>query len=413
MKIFRNRKKLVMSGLALTVAIFAGGVAYAFWTSPGAGSGSINTGSESSLLITQYGGTPMYNSTLADPSAYVASQCYYCIQMGDLGNKVTFSNQVGGPLGDVQVAMANFNPAVGSIDIAFNIYNNGSGDDNDAVPGSLIATDEQTFSVPAAPNGGYYGTYCQNIVQSDPNSTCGIANFTITFNFSSQNITLPASVTYGIQYKDAQNAGNGGVNVQMVDGSVPANIAAGTDNDPGFLLTDLASIANGDGYNAAYNGVGPGQVTNESVGTVGASNPFGEYSSAVVDGNGDDPYVPAVEFDSQLGDLYPGGPAQPINFSITNPGTTPATVTSVTVVVTGTNDNTDCNATNFAVQNGSDVSQADQTSTYTSGFPATIPAGGTVNFPATTTGAQLYMINLPVDQDGCQNKSALLTFTSN
>jgi hypothetical protein len=38
--------------------------------------------------------------------------------------------------------------------------------------------------------------YCTTTGASDP--TCGIANFNITFNFASQNLTLPGTIVYGI-----------------------------------------------------------------------------------------------------------------------------------------------------------------------------------------------------------------------
>jgi len=36
---------------------------------------------------------------------------------------------------------------------------------------------------------------------------------------------------------------------------------------------------------------------------------------------------------SGMGDLYPGGPAQPINFSVTNPGSIPDALATVTIAV--------------------------------------------------------------------------------
>jgi len=45
-------------------------------------------------------------------------------------------------------------------------------------------------------------------------------------------------------------------------------------------------------------------------------------------------FIPAVELNvSGMGDLYPGGPAQPINFSVTNPGSIPDALATVTIAV--------------------------------------------------------------------------------
>src|SRR5580698_4780609 len=114
MKLFRNHRKMAISGVALTVALVAGGVAYGFFSSPGSGTGSAPVATVSPLLIDQLGGTPMYNSTI-DPTAYQASQCFYCVQMGEFGNQINLAGG-GGPLSDVVVAMANFNNTPGTTD---------------------------------------------------------------------------------------------------------------------------------------------------------------------------------------------------------------------------------------------------------------------------------------------------------
>lgn len=225
----------------------------------------------------------LYNSRI-DYSTYQASQCFYCVQMGEFGNEINLANG-GGVLSNVVVDMANFNPVSGSMYITLNIYNPSMG---------LLASDTQSFSVPAGPNGGYGSTYCTTGAgASDP--TCGIANFSITFNDwgAYSPVTLPGTVIYGIEYNDAQNAVNGGVNVQLATEAGPDQVSVGADTNPSYLFASLA----GSGGAA-----GPGEITCQTMNTT-----FAQYNSAAgtnagspLPGNacGDSPYVPAVQFNS-------------------------------------------------------------------------------------------------------------------
>ena len=354
------------------------------------------------MLINQIGGTPIYNSRI-DAAAYQYSQCFYCVQMGEFGNKITFAGDAGGPLNDVTVDMANFGATSGPMNITFNIWApNGTG------LGALLATDEQTFNVPAAPDGGNGSVYCQSGPGAS-NPYCGIGNFSITFNFASQDVTLPATVVYGIQYNDVQNGVNGGVNVQLANETT--NVSVGTDADPGNLFADLASSAGGNGYDYAYNDVGPGEVTCSTVNTT-----FSEYSTASCDGGlqgyGTPAYVPAVEFNSSgFGDLYPGGPSQQINFSLTNPGSISTTVGNVTISVASDSGNGYVEA--IPGDTASDISGCLASWFTVSPTPVpvnqTLSAGQTIDWNG---GASISMSNPAVDQDACQGADIGLTFTS-
>ena len=257
MKLFSSKRRMAIVGLTVALIAGASGLAAAYFTSTGNGTGSAQVGTESPVLINQIGGTPIYNSRI-NAAAYQFSQCFYCVGMTQLGNKITFAGDTGGPLNNVTVDMANFGTTAGPMNITFNIYaSNGS---------TLLATDEQSFNIPAAPNGGYGSTYCTTGAgASDP--YCGIGNFSITFDFSSQHITLPATIVYGLQYNDAQNAVNGGVNVQLANEN--SNISVGTDADPGNLFAQTASGGNGD------TGGSTGEITCSDI-TPG----FNEYSTA-------------------------------------------------------------------------------------------------------------------------------------
>ena len=385
-------KKVAVVGLVVALVIGVGGAAFAYFTTTGGGTGSAAVGTQSALVIDQLGGTPMYNSTI-DASAYQYSMAYYATGAGELGNKINLAGG-GGPLSDVVVAMANFDTTPGPMNITLNVYNPGSYSSPGSAPGSLIATDEQSFNIPAAPDGGYYGPICTPIVAANPNSDCGINNFNIVFNFSSQDITLPGTVVYGIQYNDAPNAVNRGVNVQLANETT--NISTGSDADPGYLFDALVPASFGDG-----NDTGPGEITCDTVNTT-----FGEYPTASCDNGleGIAPYIPAVEFDTNtMSDLYPGGPAQPISFSVTNPGTIPVTLSNVKIAIS-----------TITNQDAASIGPLCDPSWFTITQPSPIngPVAPGQTWVDSSSGASIVLNNGGVDQDACQGATVNLTFTA-
>ena len=187
MKLFSSKRRMAVLGLTVALIAGASGLAVAYFTSTGNGTGSAQVGTESPVFINQIGGTPIYDGRI-DAAAYQWSQCFYCVGMTQYGNKITFAGGTGGPLNDVTVDMANFGTTSGAMNITFNIYA-----PDGTSRGALLATDEQSFNIPAAPDGGYGSTYCTTGAGAS-NPFCGIGNFSITFDFSSQNITLPGTV---------------------------------------------------------------------------------------------------------------------------------------------------------------------------------------------------------------------------
>jgi hypothetical protein len=395
MKLFRTHKKMVVAGVALTVAIFGGGAAFAFLTSSGTGTGSASVAAQpSGLTIDQLGGTPMYNSII-DNSAYQWSMSYGPSTVNQFGNEITLAGG-GQPLSDVVVSMASGEKAgatdVGPIPITLNVYAPGGPYTN----ADALWTDIVTVTPPTTSTG------------YDPTLPgYGITSFDVTFsNFTNPSgdyypgTALPSTVVYGIAYDNTTVDTSLNVNMSYETPSV------GSDTTPGKLFASSSSAPNAAGGSN-------GELACSDVGSA-----FTEYSVASgngglcgLDANPAGNLIPAVEFDtSAMTGLYPGG-TQPINFSITNPGTIPQTVNSVTIAVTGT---ASCGSSNFAMLGGNDPSGTDSSNTYTVGVdPTTIQAGGTVDFLSSTTKAILTMLNsTTVDQDACEGAQLNLAFSS-
>ena len=100
------------------------------------------------------------------------------------------------------------------------------------------------------------------------------------------------------------------------------------------------------------------------------------------------------------GVFYPGGPLVPVNLVFTNPNSSPITLASVTVTITGTSA-PGCSAANFVV-----VAQLSAT--------PTVPAGTAVSLAAlgvpTASWPQLQMIDSG-NQDACKAATVNLAFT--
>ena len=97
--------------------------------------------------------------------------------------------------------------------------------------------------------------------------------------------------------------------------------------------------------------------------------------------------------------LYPGGPAQTIDYSIVNGNPGAIYVNQVTIAVTGTNQ-AGCDATDYAI-------------TQPSATAAEV-ASGTTNYSGGSTGAAIAMIDKPAtNQNACKNATVNLSFSSN
>jgi hypothetical protein len=288
------------------------------------------------------------------------------------------------------------------VPITLNIFNPAS------PTGTPIATDTQTFKIPFRPSSG--GCTDNTAWYDATTNACyhGLL-VPITFNFSSQDFVLPSTFVYGIEF-NTQNYGPAptgepgpynSLNVALSTEST--NVTVGTDTESGTVF--LAGTQ-GD--------LGPGEVTCSTLGSG-----FAQYSTAAcgTNGLGTTSNVPAVQFNVTnpvAPDLYPNGPAQPINFTVENLGTIPAHVGSIGISVaydpangyveaTPGDTNTDvagCLVSWFGFNNVPVVVNGN------------IPTGPT-DYPSTSTGASIYMGESGTNQDACEGAAIGLVFTSN
>ncbi len=389
---FLKKKRYAIPAVVAATVLAVAGSAFAYFTAAGSGTGSASVGTASGLVINQTGVTA-YNSRMSNPLDYNWSQCFYCVGMSEFGNRVDLSGS--GLISSAVVDMANFGTVDGPMSMTFSVYDAGSG----SSPGQLLASDTESVSVPATATG------------YDPTlpAPWGIDNFTATFdNFKYTSYfentyypaSLPSTVVYGITYNDAQNIVNGGVNVQL---SYESQVSAGSDTDAGHLFVTVNPAWGSD--------VAPGEVTCST-----GSTTFTEYSTASGSncGYGTPALVPAVQINltGTASGLWPGSPAQPINFTVYNPGTTGVTVNTVTVGVAE-------NTATGDVESVSGDTSTDVSGCYASWFtvngsPLTLnEAVGPGQTITVNDAVSLSMINEPYSQDVCQGANVGLTFSSN
>ena len=390
MKRFMNKKLLVV-GVAVALVLGVGGAAFAYFSSTGSGTGSAGVGTSSNLIINQIGDTPLFNSL---PNVGYA-QDFEAHGLAELGSQITLAPSTS-PLDNVVVSMANFGPTAFSWPITLNIYNVGA----DNAVGSLIAKDTQTFAIP---EGGV-------------NAPDGIAStFDITFNFGPQDVTLPGTVIYGVAF--STGPGLNGSNTGQPN-SQGTGLGVGLSYDPSGVTvgSDPVSSLNGADYIdvTSANGGGYGDVESGSnFCDYGLSENVFQYDPGPCTGgeaiNYDQtPYlVPAVQFNAVgagVGDLYPGGASQPINFTVTNPGGGDEYVSSVTITISSISQTPaglllgTCNPLWFGITQP------------TAPVDVTITPGGTYTYDP--SGASIALGESHTNQDMCQGATVNLAFTS-
>jgi hypothetical protein len=137
---------------------------------------------------------------------------------------------------------------------------------------------------------------------------------------------------------------------------------------------------------------------------------YGAYGPGSNPNNAD---IPAVEFNVVGGStppLYPGGPTQPVDFAITNAGSTPTYITTVTSSITGLTGTGSivgdeaCATTMYSLNStGAAVSSAVTT------IDTNVPTGTSFFSPS---GTVIRMINDGNNQDNCEGATVTLGFTS-
>ncbi len=414
MKRFMNKKLLVV-GVAVALVLGIGGAAFAFFTSSGGGTGSAQVGTASNLSIHQDGAT-VYDSTIAPLPGNTPSFAFEATGTYEFGNEITPVASTS-PLDTVVVDMDSWACQTGSgatcvttpgatfpVPITFNIYSPAS------PTGSPLATDTQTFNIPFRPSSG--GCTDTTAWFDATTNACYHGLLTpVTFNFSSQDFVLPSTLVYGIEFNTADygpvpthnesgfyNSLNVGLSTE------PTNVTVGSDTEPGNVFV---AGTQGD--------IGPGEIT---CSTLGAG--FAQYPTASCDGGlqglGTTYNVPAVQFNVTNPvppDLYPGGAAQPINFTVDNLGSVPAHVGSIDISVA-------FDPANNYVESTPGDTNTDVVGCYVGWFGfnnvpvvvnGNIPPGDT-DYLSTSTGASIYMGESGTNQDACEGAALGLIFTS-
>ena len=382
-RLFKVNKRMAIAGLATGLIMGTAGVAFAYFTSNGAGAGSASIGNTNGVTIDQVGAA--YNSLIpAQPGVadqYFQDQCFGCQGLSKFGNEVSIHGN--GMLESATVAFRNWGAAVSSLPVTMSFYNPG------ATPGS-VGSPVTAYGSPV--------TLTQNV-----NVPAAVGNnlavFNVTFDFSSMFAFLPNPVVYGISF-DGSNAGAPSLNVALSSSST--NLTVGTDTYPGYIFATTANA------NQLQNNAGSGDPTcaTSAAGVFaaihvwcGAPNTLniGAY------GNAQGADIPAVEIDTTGGTtppMYPGGPSVPVNFVVNNTSSGTQHVNQVTVTVASVNN---------PQSNG--AYEACTTSMF-SVAPVTLNANIGSNQTLSGT-AHLSMIDDHNNQYNCEFASLNLKFSSN
>ena len=372
MKLFKTRRKVAVVALSVGLIAGIGGAAFAYFTSNGSGTGGATVGTAGSLTITEAGAV---YSSLSASNTYHQDQCFNCASITALGNEVTLSS--GGRLANVVVPFRNWDAAVTALPITFSVYDP-----------SNLSTPLATVTSPV------------NLAAVQLNGRPSLTN--VTFDFTGQNVSIPATVVYKITF-DPSGQGSG-VNVALsrsgAFGGGSADLSIGTDVTPKTIFvttTDTGAGLNSDTGCSGSTVAGTFASTNIDCG--GTSNNPGAYGGVTPNANagsyGGGFDIPAVQFNvvggTATAPLFPGGPAQPLTLLVTNHGSSPVQVNNV---LTAVPDVPGCSGSWFNVPNAPvNTSVAPGASVFTSTAINMIDSGG--------------------NQDGCQGVSLGLVFTTN
>lgn len=429
-RLFRFNKKTATVGLAFGLAVGASGVAIAYWTSSGSGTGSAVNATATGLTITQ-DGTPVYNSTISPLPGSQASQGFQANQISQFGNEVNLANYSGAPLNNVVVTMEdwacqnwaamNASPTTPcttspgstfSWPITLTLYQ----DAGAGAIGPVIGTVTQSFNIPFRPSanpacavGSQWldntATAALFHVASDGQCHSGLAN-NITFDLSPYAVVLPSTFIYGISYNTTNyGAAPTGVNgpydsLNVALTTTVTDPSLGSDTFPGQLDMNSATPGN------YCDGTTTNSFRLDSAGTSPAActSPSGGWSVSGTPTGGPPYYLPSVEFNvATAGSLYPGGPAMPINFSVTNPGSFPQALNTVTIAISS--------ISNQHATTGGGCDPLWYTIVQPTVINGSVGAGAT--WDDSPSGASIKLDNWTgTNQDACQGAIVHLTFAS-
>lgn len=384
MRFLKTHKKLAVSSIALVVALMTGGAAYAYFTSLGSGAGAAGTASATNVSITQIGAG--YDS-LVPSGSYTQDQCFDCNGPNELGNDITLNTPNASQLVNVVVAIDNWGAAVGSVPMTLTI--------NNTVDGPI--SDTQAFNFPAAIN-----TEVPSVTD-------------VTFDFSSQGAFVDSEFVYGITFNTTAGAAPvpaaDSLNVAL--SSSAENLSTGTDTTPGSVWL-LDTYGNNNDFPACT----PSTPLSDGIFNVVATN-CGPYNPANPGAYGNETVtddIPAVEVNivgGQIEGLYPGDSAQPIEYAISNPGSTAVEVQTVSAVVdhdgSGNVETPALAAVPGCLASWYPINNSPQS------LDTSIPPGTTI---FTTTSAiasdlSIQMSDPAVSQDDCEGVNVGLAFSSN
>ncbi len=368
----RITKKRLLVGSIVAAMLLGGGVAFAFFSATGTGAGAAKSGHAAKLLINEIGAG--YDS-LISTNSYIQDQTFSGAGITEFGNHVTLAGTTAEQLVTVVVAIRNWGPAVAQT-LTFTITNTVAGP----------VTDTQHVSFPAA-----------IVTEVTPSET------NVDFDFASQGAVIDHSLLYSI------SGLSGPLNVALSNSY--NDLLVGSDTTPGYVWVK----ATGSGFTTLGHDfpacsppvtLGVYEKVDTSCGPQSATNPgaYGTTTEVQNTGNAD---IPAVDINVVGGiaapALYPGGPAAPVNFAITNPGQTSVHVGTVTTSITG-----------LSGEGTTTSIPACTALTYALNIP-TVPVGENVP-PGTTlfnaTGTSVYLKTSGTTQDNCQTAVVKLGFAS-
>ncbi len=416
----RGKKRYLVPAAALSVVLAGAGAAYAYFTSVGAGAGQSQVGTSANLVIKDLTSPALYDSTIAPLPGSLPSYGPEAYAFNEIGNEVNLASS-SQPLNNVVVTMESWACQSGNwysdncvttpgatfpVPVTLTLYNPGT---TAGTVGSVIATDTQTFNIPYRPSADNINCNFANADSGNgppsgewydaATGQCynGLAD-NITFDFTSQDLVLPSKVVYGISFNTdhygpaplgGTNSPTDSLNVAFTTAS--QNISAGSDAIPGSIFVNSATASNTQLF---CNTITPDAF-------VAAEN-----DCAQVSGTPPTYDIPAVQLNATepVGlDLFPGGPAQQINYTVTNPGGGPEHLGAVTISIASITDqhptsgDSTCEASWFSI-------------TQPPAFDGTIQSHQTLTFRP--SGATIQLTDSGGNQDACEGATVNLAFTS-